>query len=726
MAVAIDAVCTADAHTTAGTTLTNSNLTVGSGANRILLAGVLFGGALPTITAFQWDAAGTPQNLTLVPGTSFTSSTRSGAIYALVAPTAGNKQLKITWTGTNECSLGCASYTGASQAAIATACPNGVTSSGTSAAPNIVVTSATGDIVFGIFNDNNQVWTTTSGNTVWTETALVVENAAGAYVAGAASVTLTYNIAASDTWSSAGCDVAQVAAAANPFVAPDRSPPSSIRVSPYDLSQALNPNLFKNPIPFMVTDRRPAFRVPLALPQPPQSLNLNLFKNPIPFNQFDWSKPLRLPAAPFDKSVQINPNLFQNPIPFLNLATVPSPQRPTQPFAQPYNAGLYTIAVVQAPFNQTDWSVSRWMPPALVQSPNTLNPNLFTNPIPFLNIDQRGAHLLATAVLVAQPYNQSLYTVTVVALPFFQVDIFQVKRPAIAPLPDPPLNINLFTNPFPFTQTDWSKPFAAPRTTIAPPDALNINLFTNPIPFFQTDWTPAKRLPKGAPQDAPYNSPLYTITVVAAPFVQTDWRPSQRVKTTAVLSDLPNIPLLNYLSTPFYPTDQMVARGLPATKPDGTVQTNINLFTNPIPFSQFDWSKPWRAAQPLPPDQPQNFVLLNVVVQAIPFNQFDWSVPRRPASPTQAPLSPNPLLPTGVTASLGGLTIDAVGNTIPFCTVDLFRTSDNAFIASTTSDAGGNYLFTGLPLNAANYFVNGYLVGTPDIFGTTSNKLTVH
>jgi|SRR5882672_6429094 len=217
MAVAIDAINTGDASTLSGTTLTNTNLTVGSGANRILLAGILFSSALPTITAFQWDAAGTPQNLTLVPGTSFTSSTLSGAIYAVVAPTTGNKQLKITWTGTKEASLGCASFTGASQAAIATSCPNGVNSTGTSATPNTVVTSATGDMVFGIFNDLTSVFTTTTGTSVWINNTQINQNAAGAYVAGAASITLTYNSNASDTWRSAGCDILAAGGAVQTF-----------------------------------------------------------------------------------------------------------------------------------------------------------------------------------------------------------------------------------------------------------------------------------------------------------------------------------------------------------------------------------------------------------------------------------------------------------------------------------------------------------------------------
>lgn len=77
-----------------------------------------------------------------------------------------------------------------------------------------------------------------------------------------------------------------------------------------------------------------------------------------------------------------------------------------------------------------------------------------------------------------------------------------------------------------------------------------------------------------------------------------------------------------------------------------------------------------------------------------------------------------------VSFSLSGMTLNSAGVFIPFVTVLLFRTSDNVFIASVTSDAGGNYSFMGLPNNTTDYFVNGYLTGAPDLFGTTSDKLT--
>lgn len=69
-----------------------------------------------------------------------------------------------------------------------------------------------------------------------------------------------------------------------------------------------------------------------------------------------------------------------------------------------------------------------------------------------------------------------------------------------------------------------------------------------------------------------------------------------------------------------------------------------------------------------------------------------------------------------------GVTRDSTGAVLAGCTVDLFRTSDNAFIGSATSDATGNYEFrTAGP--ASTYYAVAYLAGSPDVFGTTANTL---
>jgi len=72
--------------------------------------------------------------------------------------------------------------------------------------------------------------------------------------------------------------------------------------------------------------------------------------------------------------------------------------------------------------------------------------------------------------------------------------------------------------------------------------------------------------------------------------------------------------------------------------------------------------------------------------------------------------------------TITGITRDANGTPLGSSTVWLFRTSDKAFIAATTSDASGNYSFT-VSDTTTQYFVRAYKDGTPNVFGTTDKNL---
>ena len=72
--------------------------------------------------------------------------------------------------------------------------------------------------------------------------------------------------------------------------------------------------------------------------------------------------------------------------------------------------------------------------------------------------------------------------------------------------------------------------------------------------------------------------------------------------------------------------------------------------------------------------------------------------------------------------TITGITRDANGTPLGNCTVWLFRTSDKAFIAETTSDASGNYSFS-VSDNTTQYFVRAFKDGTPNVFGTTDKNL---
>lgn len=230
MAVAFDAKCTAQTQTNAATTLTNSNLTVGTGSNRILIAVVTFDRVLPTITQFQWDKLGTPQNLTAITGATATNGTTSSTvIYALLNPTSGAKQLSITWTGTSEATLASISFTGADQTSVAVACPHGTGATGNTNSAAVTVTSAVGNQVVGSYVTNaSGTISATNNNNIFIDNAGTNVDAAANYADGAASVALNASITVVGNWSAAATDILAAAGGVtdlrNFFYAPWREP----------------------------------------------------------------------------------------------------------------------------------------------------------------------------------------------------------------------------------------------------------------------------------------------------------------------------------------------------------------------------------------------------------------------------------------------------------------------------------------------------------------------
>lgn len=69
-----------------------------------------------------------------------------------------------------------------------------------------------------------------------------------------------------------------------------------------------------------------------------------------------------------------------------------------------------------------------------------------------------------------------------------------------------------------------------------------------------------------------------------------------------------------------------------------------------------------------------------------------------------------------------GVTKDSTGAALGSCTVDLFTTTDNVLVATTVSDASGNYEFRGRSTSFTHYVV-AYKAGSPDVSGTTVNTL---
>jgi len=78
----------------------------------------------------------------------------------------------------------------------------------------------------------------------------------------------------------------------------------------------------------------------------------------------------------------------------------------------------------------------------------------------------------------------------------------------------------------------------------------------------------------------------------------------------------------------------------------------------------------------------------------------------------------NTVAPTGITKNNSGVAL-------PNCRVDLFKAdATQAYIATTYSDASGNYSFT-VGSNAGYFFCRAYLPGSPDVAGTTTDVVVL-
>jgi hypothetical protein len=199
-----------------GTTMTLSGLTVGTGSNRalaVLLSCGSQGTALPAGLTLTWDSGGTNQALTQVPNTFVADGglTAVAAVYGLLAPTPGNKNLVISWTGANEMHALAASFAGVDQTSIAVAFPNGAVHSvsGAGASPcTVTINSATGDMTIATHAQNFSAFGTISGTT------LGVDNPTGPNISvasnldnGASTVTMTAAFTGTGANMSVGCDV---------------------------------------------------------------------------------------------------------------------------------------------------------------------------------------------------------------------------------------------------------------------------------------------------------------------------------------------------------------------------------------------------------------------------------------------------------------------------------------------------------------------------------------
>lgn len=226
MAVAFDAKTAAVTNVNAVATMTVSNLTVGSGSNRAMAVLIYWAtGTVPSGITATWDSGGTNQAMTLIAGTNAGAggaANESTSAYGLIAPTAGNKSLVISWTGNQEAHATAISFTGVDQTSVAVAFPHGTTNIKTvsTAQPNTVtITSATGNMVVAGHEQDVGAYGAISNTTLAKDdTTGPGIGVAFNYASGASSVTMTAAFTGSAVWGSFGFDVLAAGGAA--FIAP--------------------------------------------------------------------------------------------------------------------------------------------------------------------------------------------------------------------------------------------------------------------------------------------------------------------------------------------------------------------------------------------------------------------------------------------------------------------------------------------------------------------------
>lgn len=221
MAVAFDAKCSAIVKTaTALLTVSNSNLTIGAISNGAVIVMGWTDALAPGAMTATWNGVNSPQIGTI----SCTAGFGTVALFGLVGPASGNHALVFNATNAGQMWVAGISFSGVDQTGGATSFAHFNSARGTSAAPSVAITSATGNFTLsnfvtdaaGSINSINQTagWTTGAG----IDNSGSNTDVAGQYAAGAASVTHSGVISvATGHWAICGVDIVAAGGAAFTF-----------------------------------------------------------------------------------------------------------------------------------------------------------------------------------------------------------------------------------------------------------------------------------------------------------------------------------------------------------------------------------------------------------------------------------------------------------------------------------------------------------------------------
>lgn len=205
MAVAVDANATADSTANGVTSINHANLTIGAGSDRALVVGINWSGTNSAVT-LNWDSAGTPQALALIPSATATNGTVALAnCWGLVAPTSGNKNLACAWTTARDVVVNGTSWIGVDQTGGSTSFPGGAGATGTGTTASVTVASATGDAIQASHTLLNTC-SAVNNTQLYRDNVPTNIGGAGNRVAGAASVAMTATLTSAG-WASCGTSI---------------------------------------------------------------------------------------------------------------------------------------------------------------------------------------------------------------------------------------------------------------------------------------------------------------------------------------------------------------------------------------------------------------------------------------------------------------------------------------------------------------------------------------
>jgi hypothetical protein len=349
---------------------------------------------------------------------------------------------------------------------------------------------------------------------------------------------------------------------------------------------------------------------------------------------------------------------------------------PGLPSGQPLGSAGVLLAVVVAalPFNNSQsWSKPAPLRPSVAFQAQR-NPALYPNPQPpqYSDLDFQIAHKVPQAPIWNAPYNQNLYG-PAPAAPFIPKDFSKPFFPRTTSDATQDTNQLLFTNFVPTLNPPQPAPYF-PRTQIDATVDTPLTLFAA-FPVGDTSLGSAIFPTYPAPWVVPYNININPPPPPPTPTFLPAFGFSQFQPPTApwvVPYNINLYPPPAVVTPPFIPVDYGRVF-FPRVTVDATQDTNQLLFTNPQPFTPYNFSKPsaFLPAVPLviqlnapmllgqpftPVDFSKGFDVPGLPPQAQPYNinLFPPPAPQPPVVPvdynttrrvTSAPPQPLPLNP---------------------------------------------------------------------------------